>query len=78
MDATGLGIPGISDVTEAGGNPATTTYLATDGYTTHAIESLGGVLFGDINPVGRLPVTIPGADGSGALYPFGHGLGYDT
>jgi hypothetical protein len=33
MDATGLGIPGISDVTEAGGNPATTTYLAVDDAT---------------------------------------------
>jgi len=56
--------------------PAVSTYIATYGYTAHAIESLGGVLFGDVNPVGRLPVTIPRADGSGALYPYGHGLSY--
>lgn len=57
--------------------PEVSTYLATYSFTAHAIESLGGVLFGDINPAGRLPVTIPRADGSGALYPFGHGLRYD-
>jgi len=57
--------------------PEVSTYLATYSFTAHAIESLGGVLFGDINPAGRLPVTIPRADGSGPLYPFGHGLRYD-
>ncbi|GIH11382.1 beta-N-acetylhexosaminidase [Rhizocola hellebori] len=57
--------------------PAVSAYLATYGYTAHAIEALGGALFGDINPAGRLPVTIPRSDGSGALYPFGHGLSYD-
>jgi beta-N-acetylhexosaminidase len=56
--------------------PDVTTYLATYGYTAHAIEALAAVLFGDLNPVGRLPVTIPRADGSGALYPYGHGLSY--
>jgi beta-N-acetylhexosaminidase len=56
--------------------PTVSTYLATYGYTAHAIESLTGVLFGEINPSGRLPVTIPRADGTGALHPFGHGLSY--
>jgi beta-N-acetylhexosaminidase len=60
----------ISYLTEA------PTYLATYGYTAASIESLTRVLFGEVNPVGKLPVTIPRADGSGALYPFGHGLGY--
>jgi beta-N-acetylhexosaminidase len=54
------------------------TYLATYGYTAGSIESLVRVLFGEIEPVGKLPVTIPRADGSGALYPFGHGLGYHS
>jgi len=54
------------------------TYLATYGYTAHSIESLVRVLFGEINPAGRLPVTIPRADGSGTLYPFGHGLAYSS
>jgi beta-N-acetylhexosaminidase len=60
----------ISYLTEA------PTYLATYGYTAASLESLTRVLFGEINPVGRLPVTIPRADGTGTLYPIGHGLGY--
>jgi beta-N-acetylhexosaminidase len=61
------------DISYLGAAP---TYLATYGYTAGQIESLTRVLFGEVNPVGKLPVTIPRADGSGALYPFGHGLGY--
>ena len=34
------------------------------------------VLFGEVNPNGRLPVSIPRVDGTGELFPFGHGLGY--
>jgi beta-N-acetylhexosaminidase len=60
----------ISSFTEA------PTYLATYGYTPASMESLMRVLFGEVNPSGRLPVTIPRADGSGPLYPFGHGLSY--
>jgi len=52
------------------------TYLATYGFTAAQMESLTRVLFGEVNPSGKLPVTIPRADGSGALYPFGHGLSY--
>ena len=52
------------------------TYLATYGFTAAQMESLTRVLFGEVNPSGQLPVTIPRADGSGALYPFGHGLSY--
>jgi beta-N-acetylhexosaminidase len=60
----------ISYLTEA------PTDLATYGYTAASMESLTRVLFGEINPRGKLPVTIPRKDGSGALYPFGHGLSY--
>ena len=56
--------------------PTAQTYLATYGYTAESVESLARVLFGEVNPNGKLPVTIPKADGSGALYPFGHGLRY--
>jgi beta-N-acetylhexosaminidase len=52
------------------------TVLDAYGYTADQIESLARVLFGEVNPTGRLPVSIPRADGSGELFPFGHGLGY--
>ena len=52
------------------------TVLDTYGYTAHQIESLARVLFGEVNPTGRLPVSIPRGDGTGELFPFGHGLGY--
>ncbi|GLZ11852.1 beta-N-acetylhexosaminidase [Actinomadura sp. NBRC 104425] len=53
------------------------TYLATYSYTAEALRSAVKVLFGELAPSGRLPVTIPAAGDSGqTLYPFGHGLGY--
>ncbi|MEU5883072.1 glycoside hydrolase family 3 protein [Spirillospora sp. NPDC047279] len=53
------------------------TYLATYSYTAEAVRSLGKVLFGELDPSGRLPVTIPAQGDPGqALYPFGHGLAY--
>ncbi len=52
------------------------TFVATYGFTPHSIESMVKVLFGEVNPAGKLPVTIPRADGSGPLYPYGHGLTY--
>jgi beta-N-acetylhexosaminidase len=52
------------------------TVLDTYGYTADQVESLARVLFGEVDPTGRLPVSIPRADGTGELFPFGHGLGY--
>ena len=52
------------------------TVLDTYGYTAHQVESLVRVLFGEVNPNGRLPVSIPRVDGTGELFPFGHGLRY--
>jgi beta-N-acetylhexosaminidase len=56
--------------------PEASTVLDTYGYTADQVESLVRVLFGEVNPTGRLPVSIPRADGTGELFPFGHGLGY--
>ena len=50
--------------------------IDTYGYTASQIESLVRVLFGEVNPTGQLPVSIPLADGTGELFPYGHGLGY--
>jgi beta-N-acetylhexosaminidase len=51
-------------------------YVATYSYTAAALDSLTRVLIGDLNPSGRLPVTVPKPSGTGALYPYGHGLEY--
>ncbi|MGY2704780.1 glycoside hydrolase family 3 protein [Nocardioides sp. HB32] len=56
--------------------PAAPTVVDTYGYTADQVESLVRVLFGEVDPAGRLPVTIPGPDGTGELFEFGHGLGY--
>jgi beta-N-acetylhexosaminidase len=56
--------------------PEAPTVVDTYGYTADQVESLARVLFGEVNPTGRLPVSIPRADGAGELFPFGHGLGY--
>ncbi|TDE92853.1 ScyD/ScyE family protein [Occultella glacieicola] len=37
-----------------------------------------GVIAGEIDPAGRLPVNIPEADGDGILLPLGFGLSFDT
>ncbi|MEV6492312.1 glycoside hydrolase family 3 protein [Actinoplanes sp. NPDC051633] len=54
--------------------PEAPTYLATYGYTAASLESLAKAIFGEIDPTGKLPVSIPRADGTGTLYPIGHGL----
>ncbi|MEU4712449.1 glycoside hydrolase family 3 protein [Micromonospora purpureochromogenes] len=55
--------------------PGVTTYLATYSYTRAAMDALVRVLHGELSPRGRLPVTIPTAEGAGTvLYPYGHGL----
>jgi beta-N-acetylhexosaminidase len=50
--------------------------IDTYGYTAGQVESLARVIFGEVNPTGMLPVTIPGPNGTGELFEFGHGLGY--
>lgn len=53
------------------------TYLATYSYKPVSMEALARVLFGEVEPTGKLPVTIPTADDPDeALYPYGHGLEY--
>ncbi|MFC8617148.1 glycoside hydrolase family 3 protein [Micromonospora purpureochromogenes] len=55
--------------------PGVTTYLATYSYTRAAMDALVRALHGELSPRGRLPVTIPTAEGTGTvLYPYGHGL----
>jgi beta-N-acetylhexosaminidase len=53
------------------------TYVATYGFRTVSMESLSRVLFGEVNPSGKLPVSIPVAGNpKKTLFPYGHGLRY--
>jgi beta-N-acetylhexosaminidase len=57
--------------------PDVPAYLTTYGYTGVSMQSLLRVLFGEVSPTGRLPVTVPSAeDPTTPLYPFGAGLSY--
>ncbi|URM34545.1 glycoside hydrolase family 3 protein [Cytobacillus firmus] len=55
--------------------PEVDAYIAQYGFRTASFNAAAGVIFGQINPSGKLPVTIPGTDGN-VLYEFGHGLSY--
>ncbi len=50
--------------------------VATYSYTGAALDAMVRVLFGELDPAGRLPVTIPKNKGNKVLYPYGHGLEY--
>ena len=57
--------------------PQAETYLATYGFRAVSMEALARVLFGEVNPSGKLPVSIPVAGNpKETLYPYGHGLRY--
>jgi beta-N-acetylhexosaminidase len=57
--------------------PEAPVYLATYGYSAPTLDAFVRTLFGDLNPHGKLPVTIPVAGQPGtALYPYGTGLSY--
>lgn len=51
------------------------TYTTTYGNRPVSLSGAVEVLFGEVEPRGTLPVTIPDADGE-VLYPFGHGVSY--
>lgn len=52
-------------------------YVAQYGFQDASFAATGRVLFGEISPQGRLPVSLPAVDGT-ELYSAGHGLSFDT
>jgi len=55
--------------------PEAPTYVSTYSYSPVMAPSLARVLFGEVSPKGKLPVSIPSAeDPDTTLYPLGHGL----
>jgi beta-N-acetylhexosaminidase len=55
--------------------PTAPAYVAAYDYQAVSINALTNTLFGT-KPTGRLPVTIPAANGSSILFPWGTGLSY--
>jgi beta-N-acetylhexosaminidase len=55
--------------------PGVSTSLAAYDYQPPSLTALVDTLVG-VGPTGRLPVTVPRADGSGTLFPRGFGIGY--
>jgi beta-N-acetylhexosaminidase len=49
---------------------AAPTWLATYSYGAVSMEALARVITGEVGPVGKLPVAVPGP----TPYPFGHGM----
>ncbi|MGE8079656.1 glycoside hydrolase family 3 N-terminal domain-containing protein [Peribacillus loiseleuriae] len=66
----GIGIRNPYDVMAF---PTIDSYLAMYGFKTASFEAVGAVIFGKVNPRGKLPVKIPTLDG-GILYKYGQGL----
>jgi beta-N-acetylhexosaminidase len=57
--------------------PEVDAYVASYGWHRAALGAVARVLTGEVNPTGKLPVSIPVAGQPGTtLYPFGHGLSY--
>jgi beta-N-acetylhexosaminidase len=50
--------------------PSVDANVLTYGNQSVSVKALAKVLTGEVNPTGKLPVTIPN------FYPFGHGLSY--
>lgn len=70
-------VASVRDAYDIGYFPEVKNYLVTYGYTPAELESLTKVLFGEIDPQGKLPVMIPVAGyPDQTLYPFGYGLSF--
>lgn len=55
--------------------PDVDAYLAQYGFRSASFKATASIVFGEVDPSGKLPVTIPNPAG-GTLYAFGHGLTY--
>jgi beta-N-acetylhexosaminidase len=73
-DAPVIGV-GIRNPYDIMAYPKVDAYLAQYGFRTASFEATAASIFGKNNPYGKLPITIPGVEGS-VLYEFGHGLSY--
>jgi beta-N-acetylhexosaminidase len=54
--------------------PSAPTFVTSLDYQPPSLDALVEVLFGEIEPTGKLPVTITEPSSSQPLFPFGAGL----
>ncbi|MDV2582220.1 glycoside hydrolase family 3 N-terminal domain-containing protein [Alkalibacillus haloalkaliphilus] len=73
-DAPVVGV-GIRNPYDIMAYPKVDAYLAQYGFNDASFEATAATIFGDNEPTGLLPVTIPTVDDD-VLYEFGHGLNY--
>jgi beta-N-acetylhexosaminidase len=67
-------VVGTRDAYDINRIPDVDAFVATYGNLAVSIRAAARALVGEVNPSGLLPVTIPTADGTDTLYPYGHGL----
>ena len=73
-DAPVIGV-GIRNPYDIMAFPDVDAYVAQYGFRDASFKATAATLFGENNPTGLLPVTIPSQYG-GVLYDYGHGLSY--
>ncbi len=73
-DAPVIGV-GIRNPYDIMAYPTVDAYLAQYGFNDASFEATAATIFGDNEPTGLLPVTIPTVDDD-VLYEFGYGLNY--
>jgi beta-N-acetylhexosaminidase len=75
LAATGVPVTAVAvnDAYDVAVLPENVAFLASYSTTAPSMESVATIISGEIGPAGRLPVEVPGTDGS-TLYPHGAGL----
>jgi beta-N-acetylhexosaminidase len=56
--------------------PSAPTFIAAMSYQPPSLEAMVEAMFGEVDPRGKLPVTITAPRSSQVLYPFGAGIGF--
>jgi beta-N-acetylhexosaminidase len=69
-------VVGTRDAYDVNRVPDVDAFVTTYGNRAVSLRAAARLLVGEVDPTGRLPVTIPTADGTATLYPYGHGLGF--
>jgi beta-N-acetylhexosaminidase len=56
--------------------PGAPTFITSLSYQRPSLEAIVEAMFGEIDPRGKLPVTVTAPGSSSVVYPFGTGVGF--